>query len=412
MNELKLDQLPRRFTLLFTALSAVAVAVFAFLAITADGDRSRATLDGQTHVVTSSVLRLLTGDTPLATGYVNDDQISGQCPQFAIIQGGVGQFPTYYSKAQCVKMDPAKLGGYAHDAVASGQPVVGGSTTVDGQPVEVRADPFRSKTGQYMGAVVAVTPAGPAESDHIRYALIVIAGAVLLLTGVAVAGYFLAARLVKPAVAALSQQEILLAETAHDLRNPVAALRALAETLIRHPEQQDELLHRTVKLSERMGSIIESQLTRARLAAGVEKLEFQPVWLDQLVTGLVEDTPHDGAQVTVTAAQTQVMVDPDLVRRAVGNLLENALRYGRHPGELAIVHLTVANGRVIVADHGPGIDATIADDLLDRFRTGAGSTGLGLSIVSWIAQAHGGRLDVYNADDGGAIFELVLPAVR
>jgi signal transduction histidine kinase len=161
-----------------------------------------------------------------------------------------------------------------------------------------------------------------------------------------------------------------------------------------------------------MGDIIDGLLVRARLAAGVEHLAMQPVWLDQLVAGVVEETPTNGASVTVTAAPSMVHVDPSLVQRAIGNLLDNAVRYGRKPNEPAIVHITVAGGRVTVADHGPGVDGAIADDLLDRFRTGAGSTGLGLAIVRWVAEAHGGTLQVYNADEGGAIFEIQLPTVQ
>jgi len=71
-------------------------------------------------------------------------------------------------------------------------------------------------------------------------------------------------------MAALEQQETLLAETAHDLRTLVAALRALAETAVRDPGQRAELLPRTVRLAGRMGDIIDGLLVRARLAAGVE----------------------------------------------------------------------------------------------------------------------------------------------
>jgi signal transduction histidine kinase len=159
-----------------------------------------------------------------------------------------------------------------------------------------------------------------------------------------------------------------------------------------------------------MGSIIDGLLVRARLAAGVERLAVQPVWLDQLVAGVVEETPTDGASVTLTAAPCKVMVDPTLFQRAIGNLLDNALRYGRQPNQPAIVHITVANGRVTVADHGPGVSPDFGDDAFDRFRT-SGSSGLGLSIVRWVAWAHGGTLSVYNAEDAGAIFELALPAV-
>jgi len=203
----------------------------------------------------------------------------------------------------------------------------------------------------------------------------------------------------------------LLAETAHDLRTPVAALRALAETALRNPTQRGDLLPRTVRLAARMGSIIDGLLVRARLAAGVERLAAQPVWLDQLVAGVVEETPADGASVTLTAAPCKVMADATLLQRAVGNLLDNALRYGRQPDQPAIVHITVANGRVTVADHGPGVDGEFMDEAFDRFRTGSGSSGLGLSIVRWVATAHGGTLSVYNAEDAGAIFELTLPVI-
>ena len=74
------------------------------------------------------------------------------------------------------------------------------------------------------------------------------------------------------------------------------------------------------------------------------------------------------------------------------------------------MHITVAGGTVTVADHGPGIDPTAAADAFDRFSSTGGSSGLGLSIVRWVAQAHGGTLAVYNADEGGAIFELRFPA--
>ena len=137
---------------------------------------------------------------------------------------------------------------------------------------------------------------------------------------------------------------------------------------------------------------------------------MQPQWLDQMVSTVVEETPHEGTDITVTTAPTKVQADADLVRRAVGNLVDNALRHGRVPGRAAAVHITVAGGRVTVADNGPGIDPATAEASFERFTSSGGSSGLGLSIVRWVAQAHGGTLRVYNAEKGGAIFELELPA--
>jgi two-component system, OmpR family, sensor kinase len=239
---------------------------------------------------------------------------------------------------------------------------------------------------------------------------VVLAVCAILIGAAALAGYWLSGRAIRPAMAALEQQETLLAETAHDLRTPVAALRALAETAAQDPAQRAELLPRTVRLAGRMGDIIDGLLVRARLAAGVEQLAVQPVWLDQLVAGVVEDLPTDGARISLVTAPTMVRADPTLIQRAIGNLLDNAMRHGRAPGaDQAIVTVTVADGRVTVADQGPGIDPAVGEELFDRFTSGGGSSGLGLSIVRWVALSHGGDLKVYNADEGGAIFEFRLP---
>ncbi|WP_115944448.1 sensor histidine kinase [Amycolatopsis thermalba] len=394
---------------LFTALNAVGLLVFAMLVVQADKDRGEQALDGELRRVTSTMSRVLQYDDALVTAFLAEDELSTKCPQFAVLPSGVERFDPFFSQRVCVPVDNAVLGGLAQRAAQSGTLLKGNVRATDGRLVRIGAEPFRNPRGQYVGAVVAVMDAEPEQSRHEQMVLMVIGGCVLLLAAVGVAGHLLSGRAIRPATAALEQQEVLLAETAHDLRTPVAALRALAETATRHPDQGAELLPRTVRLAGRMGSIIDGLLVRARLAAGVERLAIQPVWLDQLVTGVVAETPAEDAQITVTAAPTRVDADPALVQRAISNLLDNAIRYGRQPGAQAQVHITVAGGRVTVADHGPGIDPAVAAENFDRFSSGGGSSGLGLSIVRWVAQAHGGVLRVYNAEEGGAIFELVLP---
>lgn len=414
MNRSSADRLRRLrwvLTLMFTAMNAVGLVVFAWLVIAADRESGERQMDLELSRVTATVARLLGRDgDAIVTALVGRDEINQQCPQFAVLPGGSGEFDGLYSARRCVRMDPAVLGGLAEDAARAGRELYGYKRSVDGGMVRVRAQPFRGEAG-YLGAVVAVSDAEPVLAEHDRLVLWVVIGATVLVGSLALAGHLLSARAIRPAVAALEQQETLLAETAHDLRTPVAALRALAETALRNPTQRGDLLPRTVRLAARMGSIIDGLLVRARLAAGVERLAAQPVWLDQLVAGVVEETPADGASVTLTAAPCKVMADATLLQRAVGNLLDNALRYGRQPDQPAIVHITVANGRVTVADHGPGVDGEFMDEAFDRFRTGSGSSGLGLSIVRWVATAHGGTLSVYNAEDAGAIFELTLPVI-
>lgn len=397
-------------TLLFAGINLVSLVVFAFILVRDDQEQGRQRMEAEMYRTTSNIVRLLDYDPgKLYYKLVQEDDIDQRCPKFAILPVGAGEFTPYLSSAKCVVIGEADLAVLAENAARSGNTYGGYHRAETGELVFYVAQPFQDDKGPLIGAVVAWNEAESEESRHDRYTLLVVGGCALFGGALTLAAHVLSGRAIRPAAAALEQQEVLLAETAHDLRTPVAALRALAETALQNPTQRADLLPRTVRLAARMGSIIDGLLVRARLAAGVDRLAIQPVWLDQLVTGVVQETPTEGAQVTVTAAPSQVMVDPTLVQRAVGNLLDNALRYGRKPDERAIVHITVANGRVVVADHGPGIDPALAEEVFDRFRTGSGSSGLGLSIVRWVAQAHGGSLDVHNAEEGGAIFELVLP---
>ena len=405
-----LRRLPRWITVWSCGAAAVGLLILGTLLVRADTDRREARMDGKLHRVTSSVVRLLGYDGTVNTVNVVDDELSTRCPEFAVLPGRTERFIGYVSELDCVPVDQAVLSDLAAAAVVSGARGRGTLTATDGGPVRYGVEPFRKQNGQFIGAVVALEDAGPAQAGHRQFVLWVVGGCVLLLAVVGAAGHLLAERAVRPVVTVLEQQEALLADTAHDLRTPVAALRALAETALLNPDQRTELLPRTVDLAQRMGTIIDGVLIRARLAAGVEPLAVEPVWLDQLVTAVVDETPSDGAQITVTTAPTKVAADPALLQRAIANLVDNAVRHGRVPGERAVVHITVAGGRIIVADHGPGIDPELARTTFDRFSSNGGSSGLGLSIVRWVAQAHGGTLRVYNAEEGGAIFELVLPS--
>ncbi|MFF5987035.1 sensor histidine kinase [Prauserella flavalba] len=410
----RLHRLRWLLTVLFTVLNATGLIVLAWLLVDQDREQGELRMDASLKEVTAAVSRLVqsSGDGTVVTAFIGQDQIDTSCPEFAVLPAGAGEFEPHFSRRDCAPVDRGRLYGLAEDSTASGRVIQGYVPSTEDGLVRVVTKPFLNAAGQYAGAIVAVSDPTEELDRHSAFVWWVIGGCALAVAAVGLAGHLLSGRAIRPAATALEQQEVLLAETAHDLRTPVAALRALAETAMRNPADRPDLLPRTVRLAARMGSIIDDLLVRARLAAGVETLAIQPVWLDQLVTGVVQETPSNGAQVTVTTAPSAVYADPNLVQRAVGNLLDNALRYGRQPGSPAIVHITVAGGRVTVADHGPGIDASVAEESFDRFTSGAGSSGLGLSIVRWTAQAHGGYLRVYNAEEGGAIFELSFPLAR
>ncbi|WP_405063909.1 HAMP domain-containing histidine kinase [Kribbella sp. NBC_01505] len=404
-------------TAVFTIANTVGLLILAPVVIRQDAQRDLAAVNAELGVVTAPILRLASGSgsgtsaDPINTSAVTQDPLYGSCPDFAILSGGGTSFTALYNDPLCTVVDKAMLNEIATAATASGDDSYADGTAVNGHSIRLMAKPFKfADSKRNDGAVVAWVDTQDRADKHQQLVWIVLALCAGLIGAAAAASYWLSGRAIRPAMAALEQQETLLAETAHDLRTPVAALRALAETAVRDPSQRAELLPRTVRLAGKMGDIIDGLLVRARLAAGVEQLAVQPVWLDQLVAGVVEDFPTEGARISLVTAPSMVRADPTLLQRAVGNLLDNALRHGRLPGAAeAIITVTVADGRITVADQGPGIDPEIGEDLFERFTSGGGSSGLGLSIVRWVALSHGGDLRVYNGDEGGAIFEFQLP---
>ncbi|MGW4125486.1 ATP-binding protein [Nocardia sp. NPDC004711] len=182
------------------------------------------------------------------------------------------------------------------------------------------------------------------------------------------------------------------------LREPAQRARST------RPGQRTELLDRTVQSSRQMGDAVDDLPSRARTTAGIGEIEGQPLRLDRIV----DEIDSGAATVTSTTTPTVVNADPTLLRHAIRNLLDNAVRHGQLPNEPAWVHVTVGDGRVAIADEGPGLEDTDIDAPLEEFHSGAGSAGIGVSIARPVAHAHGGTLNVHSAD-GGAIFELTLP---
>ncbi|WP_306856009.1 sensor histidine kinase [Amycolatopsis roodepoortensis] len=413
----RLRRLRGLLTLLFTAMNAVGLVVLAWLLIEADADQGRQRLDSDVRQVSATLARLIAADGgAIVTAYIGTDTVNEQCPQFAVLPGTAPRFEPYRGERECVPVDDALLNRLATEATGTNLSKTGYEKTAAGRSVYVAADPIKDTSQQIVGAVVVVADAEVVDERHDEWTLLVIGGCVLLVLGLGAAGYFIAGRAMRPATAALEQQKSLLDGVSqlldgvvHDLKTPVAGLRALAETASRNPAAQAEMLPRTIRLASMMGDIIDLWPSRARMTAGVEKPAMEPLMLDQLVEMVVEDMPADGARISVTSVPTRVEGDATLLRRAVANLIGNAVNHGRAPGEEADIQVTVLDGRVIIADRGPGVDPEGAAELFERFVSGGGSTGIGLAVVKWVADIHGGTLRLYNRDEGGAIFELALP---
>lgn len=266
----------------------------------------------------------------------------------------------------------------------------------------IRGVPLRSGA-EVRGAVLAVADPTAGDADHAAFRRTILTLGVLLVGFAAAAAWFVAGRTIRPAARALAQQERFLADAAHELRTPIAAIRATAEA----GESQDEAaaLQRVSELAGGAARLTDDLLTLARMDADRLTLQKEPIRLDLLVEALIDDDPA----FTFEANQAVIVeADPRLVERAVDNLLRNARLHGG-ASEAAPARVTVeTSGRVVVMDRGPGIPHALLTTLFDRFRSGAASTGhgLGLPLTRWIARAHGGDCTAASGSTGGARFDV------
>lgn len=258
------------------------------------------------------------------------------------------------------------------------------------------------ETNEPRVAAIAVADRRDFFEDHERLRNQVLVAAAFLVVAAAAAGYWLAGRGTRATGDALAQQERLLSDAAHELRTPVAKIRAVAESGLAGDEPAKEALGRVARLGEDAGQMVDDMLFLARLDADREEAHTERLRLDQLVEELA--SRFDGVE--ISAVETVVDGDPGLLRRAVSNLLRNAAEHG--DGEIKV---TVYPSKVIVADNGPGIDPAVTGSVFERFHTRPGSQGhgLGLPIVKWIADSHGGTITLENRDGGGAEATLTLP---
>ncbi len=209
-------------------------------------------------------------------------------------------------------------------------------------------------------------------------------------------------------------QRQLVADASHELRTPLASLKTNIEVLAR-PEQLSEG-HRKMLLKDVVGQLDEFTALVTDLidlARGYEPDgSFQDVNLDRLVAEAVKRAERQHPEITFKSDLHECLTDgaPQRLDRAVSNMIDNAAKWSPKGG---VVEVSLKDCRVSVRDHGPGINEKDLPHIFDRFyrsttaRSMSGS-GLGLSIVKQVADAHKGTVTARNAADGGAILELLL----
>ncbi|MCU1449545.1 MAG: kdpD [Acidimicrobiales bacterium] len=216
------------------------------------------------------------------------------------------------------------------------------------------------------------------------------------------------------------QRAALMRSVSHDLRTPLASIRAVASDLrdggVYDEPTRKELLDTVCEEAERLDRIVANILSLSRIETGALTPDRQAVAVDELVADRVRRLSGLFRQVRV---QIEIPADLPLVDgdytqidQLVTNLLENAARYAP-PGSLVRVSASAREAFVElrVADEGIGVPDWERRRIFEPFRTGEGSrsSGVGLAICKAIVEAHGGTIDVDRTPGGGATFVVTLP---
>jgi signal transduction histidine kinase len=212
----------------------------------------------------------------------------------------------------------------------------------------------------------------------------------------------------------------LLLDISHELRSPLARLRVAVE-LARSGPNREQHLDRIDKEAERLNSLVGGLLQVTRAEGDPASLRREPVRLDRLLEELVADSSLEaqarGSAVRLVAAQpATVQGDAELLRRAIENVIRNAIRHAP-PATTVEASLEAAHGRAVlqIRDYGPGVPEESLPRIFDAFYRvetdrdrASGGAGLGLSIARRAIELHKGAIRARNAHPG-LLVEMELP---
>jgi len=221
-------------------------------------------------------------------------------------------------------------------------------------------------------------------------------------------------------------REEFVANVSHELRTPLSLIKGYTETLLDgakdNPEVATKFLQTIQRNAERLQFLIEDLLTISELESGRIKMNLQSVRLHSLVDRVLEDFKTQAGTRRVElkneVPELTARADADRLQQVLGNLIGNAIKYGREGGHVNVSgqQLDGTAIELCVQDDGPGIPADALERVFERFyridkarSREQGGTGLGLSIVKHIVASHGGKVWAKSEPGSGAAFYFTLP---
>lgn len=255
---------------------------------------------------------------------------------------------------------------------------------------------------------------------------VLLGGLPLVIALSAIGGYVLAGRALQPVEASFEKLRRFTADASHELRTPLSVIRGTGEIALnetRSAGEYQETIGSMLEEADRLTRLVDTLLRLSHADAGTVTLAREPVALEAIardVAGSLAILAEERKQRIVVDGdgRATVVVDPAVLREAVINVVDNAIKYSP-PGATISMRVRAAghNAELTVADEGPGIPPEFRERIFDRFvrvdegrSRAAGGDGLGLAIARWAVEVNGGRITAGSGASGGAEFSIVLPS--
>lgn len=266
-----------------------------------------------------------------------------------------------------------------------------------------------------------------AEGEHVLalFVFLVVASVVALYVTVADRNASESAAVAAEAAALDRANELrtaLLSAVSHDLRTPLASIKASVSSLRAHDvtwsaEATSEFLAAIEDDTDRLNQLVGNLLDMSRLQTGALELTRHAVALDEVVANALRSVgPHASAvDVDVPEDLPLALVDPGLLERAVANIVVNALHWAPAGSPVQLSgRMNVPDLELRVVDHGPGVPREARDRIFQPFQRlddrGGTGVGLGLAIASGFVEAMGGELLIEDTPGGGSTFRILVAA--